>query len=63
MELNGTTVSSGYDQLNVSGTVDLGGSILNASLGFTPATGLRAGLVATYAWFLAHEPVRTMARS
>jgi GDP-L-fucose synthase len=34
-----------------------------AALGFTPATGLRAGLAATYAWFLAHEPVRTAARS
>src|SRR5439155_15873398 len=37
VELNGTTAGSGYDQLNISGTVDLGGSTLNASLGFTPA--------------------------
>jgi hypothetical protein len=36
VELNGTTVGSGYDQLNVSGTVNLAGT-LNATLGFTPA--------------------------
>ncbi len=35
--LNGTTAGSGYDQLNVTGTVSLGGSTLNVSLGFTPA--------------------------
>jgi autotransporter-associated beta strand protein len=36
-ELNGAVAGSGYDQLQVSGTVNLGGSTLNASLGFTPA--------------------------
>jgi autotransporter-associated beta strand protein len=36
VELNGTTVGSGYDQLNVGGTVSLAGT-LNATLGFTPA--------------------------
>jgi len=36
VELDGTTVGSGYDQLNVSGTVNLAGT-LNATLGFTPA--------------------------
>ena len=36
VELNGTTAGTGYDQLNVGGTVTLAGT-LNASLGFTPA--------------------------
>ena len=40
VELNGATPgATGYDQLNVAGTVDLGGSTLSPSLGFTPATG------------------------
>ncbi len=35
--LNGATPGpTGYDQLNVTGAVNLGGSTLNASLGFTP---------------------------
>jgi autotransporter-associated beta strand protein len=37
--LNGTTAGSGYDQLNVTGTVSLGSSTLNVTLGFTPAIG------------------------
>jgi autotransporter-associated beta strand protein len=36
VELNGTTAGTGYDQLNVSGTVSLAGT-LNPTLGFTPA--------------------------
>jgi autotransporter-associated beta strand protein len=36
IELNGTSVGSGYDQLNVGGTVSLAGN-LEVSLGFTPA--------------------------
>ena len=39
VELNGTTVGTGYDQLNVTGTVDLNGATLDAILGFTPAAG------------------------
>jgi autotransporter-associated beta strand protein len=37
--LNGTTAGSGYSQLNVTGSVDLAETSLNASLGFTPASG------------------------
>jgi autotransporter-associated beta strand protein len=37
--LNGTTVGSGYDQANVTGTVNLAGSTLHLTLGFTPAVG------------------------
>jgi autotransporter-associated beta strand protein len=37
--LNGETPgATGYDQLNVTGAVNLGGSTLSASLGFTPTT-------------------------
>jgi T5SS/PEP-CTERM-associated repeat protein len=39
MELNGTTAGSGYDQLNVTGTVNLSNSVLKVALGFTPAVG------------------------
>ena len=39
VELNGTTAGSGYDQLTVqSGTVQLGGATLNATLGFQSAS-------------------------
>lgn len=38
IELNGTTAGSGYDQLNVTGTVTLAG-LLNVTTGFTPAEG------------------------
>ena len=37
VELNGTVPGVGYDQLNVRGTVILGGAILNATLGFASA--------------------------
>jgi autotransporter-associated beta strand protein len=39
IELNGTTAGSGYDQLNVRGTVNLTGISLNASLNFTSSVG------------------------
>jgi autotransporter-associated beta strand protein len=39
VELNGTTVGSGYDQLRVRGTVSLGNSGLYVAVGFTPAVG------------------------
>jgi hypothetical protein len=37
--LNGATAGTGYDQLNVTGSVNLGGSALVATLGFTPTAG------------------------
>jgi autotransporter-associated beta strand protein len=37
--LNGTTAGSGYSQLTASGTINLTGSTLSVSLGFTPAIG------------------------
>jgi uncharacterized repeat protein (TIGR01451 family) len=39
VELNGTTAGSGYDQLNVTGTVNLSGAALSGTMGFSPATG------------------------
>lgn len=39
VELNGTQVGQDYDQLNVTGTVDLNGGTLNVTSGFTPAAG------------------------
>lgn len=39
VRLNGTTAGSGYDQLRVSGSEDLGDATLSVSLGFTPAPG------------------------
>jgi hypothetical protein len=37
--LDGTTAGSGYDQLNVSGTVTLTGSSLNVSVGYAANVG------------------------
>lgn len=39
VEINGTTVGTQYDQLNVTGTVGLGGSTLAVSSGFTAPAG------------------------
>jgi hypothetical protein len=39
MELNGTTAGALYDQLNVTGTVSLGGATLNLTLGYSPSAG------------------------
>jgi autotransporter-associated beta strand protein len=39
VELNGTTAGTQYDQLNVTGTVALGGAALNVSIGYVPAPG------------------------
>ena len=39
VQLNGTTVGTQYDQLNVTGTVSLGGATLAGSVGFVPALG------------------------
>ena len=38
-DLNGATAGSGYDQVDVTGSVDLGGATLTASLGYAPAVG------------------------
>ena len=39
VELNATTAGSGHDQLNVNGSVALGGALLSVTPGFTPAYG------------------------
>jgi fibronectin-binding autotransporter adhesin len=39
IELNGTSAGTGYDQLNVTGTVNLSGATLSGSVGFAPAAG------------------------
>ncbi|HLQ69495.1 MAG TPA: autotransporter-associated beta strand repeat-containing protein [Gemmatimonadales bacterium] len=39
VQLNGTTAGTGYDQLNVTGTVNLSGATLSGTMGFTPPTG------------------------
>jgi fibronectin-binding autotransporter adhesin len=39
IKLNGPTVGTQYDQVNVTGTVALGGATLNVLLGFTPTAG------------------------
>lgn len=45
MELNGTTPGTGYDQLNVRGTVNLAGVALQPVLGFTAPTGAQFDLI------------------
>jgi len=40
VELDGTTVATGYDQLSVAGAVNLGGSTLVLSRSFSPAAGV-----------------------
>lgn len=39
IELNGTTAGTGYDQINVTGAVNLNGATLNVTNGFTPPVG------------------------
>src|SRR3989454_2616573 len=39
VQLNGTTAGTGYDQLNVSGSVNLGSATLSGTLGFSPPNG------------------------
>ncbi len=39
VELNGLTAGTAYDRLTASGAIDLGGSTLALSIGFTPAVG------------------------
>jgi autotransporter-associated beta strand protein len=43
--LNDVTPGSGYDQLNVTGTVNLAGSTLKVTLGFTPPIGTAFTLI------------------
>lgn len=38
-ELNGTTAGTQYDQINVTGTVDVSGANLSTNVGFTPSRG------------------------
>ena len=38
-ELNGTTAGTQYDQIDVTGTVDVTGATLSTAVGFTPANG------------------------
>jgi autotransporter-associated beta strand protein len=45
LELNGSTAGSGYDQLNVRGTVNLAGVALERSLGFSPPTGTQFDII------------------
>jgi len=39
VQLNGTTAGTGYDQLNVTGSVNLGSATLSGTLGFSPPNG------------------------
>jgi len=39
VQLNGTTPGTNYDQLSVTGTVNLASATLSVSLGYTPAVG------------------------
>ncbi len=39
VELNSATAGSGYDQLSVTGTVNLSGAALSGTMGFSPPTG------------------------
>jgi autotransporter-associated beta strand protein len=39
VDLNGTVPGTGYDQVNVTGTVTLGGSVLSVTLGAAPPSG------------------------
>lgn len=43
--LNGTTAGTSYDQLNVTGKVNLAGATLNVNLAFTPAIGTAFTLI------------------
>jgi hypothetical protein len=45
LELNDTTPGSGYDQLNVRGTVNLAGVTLERSLGFPAPTGAQFDII------------------
>lgn len=39
IEVNGTVAGTGYDQINVTGSVSLGGATLNVTTAFTPTAG------------------------
>src|SRR5439155_23696682 len=39
VELNGTTVTTTYDQVGVTGTVNLGSAVLDVTLGYLPTAG------------------------
>ena len=44
-ELNGDTAGSGYDQLQAAGTVNVGGTDLQVTLGYTPSVGQQFTLI------------------
>lgn len=46
VELYGSVAGSGYDRLDVTGAVNLGGATLNRNLGYTPAAGHRLFIIA-----------------
>ena len=46
VEINGTTVGTQYDQVNVTGGVTLGNATLNVVLGFTPSAGQTFTIIA-----------------
>jgi uncharacterized repeat protein (TIGR01451 family) len=46
VELNGTTAGTNYDQINVTGTVNLTGSVLSGSVGFAATNGMTFILIA-----------------
>lgn len=45
VELNGTVAGSGYDQLNVTGTVTPGDAVLSVSMGFQPDVGTQFRII------------------
>ncbi|MCL4207892.1 MAG: hypothetical protein KJ000_35855, partial [Pirellulaceae bacterium] len=47
VDLNGTAAGTGYDQLNVAGSVDLNPAVLEVSLGFVPAVGNTFTIITT----------------
>ncbi|MEA2723317.1 MAG: hypothetical protein QOH59_1088, partial [Gemmatimonadales bacterium] len=46
VELNGTTAGTGYDRLNVTGSVNLGGATLTATVGFATSNGMTFTVIA-----------------
>jgi len=46
IEINGTTAGTQYDQVNVTGGVNLGNATLNVVLGFTPSAGQTFTIIA-----------------
>jgi autotransporter-associated beta strand protein len=51
VDLNGTTVISGYDRVSATGLIDLGGSTLHVTVGFTPSTGNAFNIIESVSGF------------